>query len=1056
LVITVPASGEEYEINVRSHNDRGYSDATLAVPTCEDDIEDCVAHPVGYPDLIVPRGLPAAPAMVSLSAPGRANAFGSDELIVSWLTGTTLGVDNTKYKVEWDTVSSFDSRSDGKPLSFSSASGTSPEVFVAADPSQEFFYPITGLQRGVQYYVRISAANTLGYGGTAGPFSSKPFEVSSEPTHVMLSALPSSSSAYERGTSAVVSFEAPISDGGDDIDSFFVEWSTEAFDAADALTAYTYDVQTITTSVTAGGSLDGYIRVSLDTSASQCPKCAVQGEFQSARIPAVATAADLQRILENMPNTGDIEVSAVGPNTGNTMVWTVTFKTLPGALPLFDVDDSELVAVGGGTASAASAKVTNGVSPADHCGGSSTCATLSGADLATTPHTHVISGLSPGVQYYVRVSAANSIGFGPVRVSTPLHITPPKQPPSPPTSPFSVAGVPILRQVSPTMLRVSYGHPAFDGGDPVVKYRIEWDPSPFFNSSGAPGENVPYGFAEVPAPTPDNLLPQEYTIAIPPNDIPTLPDGGRLVVDAVDPVLSTMPLTTGTKYYVRVFAYNSALRYGEPALATPSSEVPRGAPEAPAQVQLSALDEHTLRVTWTPDISNGAPITQYKVEQFVYDPVAPHFGRPEVHVVELKDSTGSLAALDGTFSLAYGYGVDEKLPGTVTVVNKQVVRTAAPGSSLDGTFTLSFDTTSCADCAIQAVETTDALPHDVSVGAMENALERLSNLGDVTVSRNTADAATAGNNAYVWTITFTADAFTSPTSAVPTLTVDDTSLTGTGAAATVDHTTVVLTSEDLTAHIERCDRINVGSMKFTVHADPAFTFSSEEVPLAEPTDCHVGKRYPRRSIDAIDAFKRPQTIALSPHDTAEFIEAALENLPTVGDVEVTRTTTADAVAFSVTFVSDVNPNTNIASDILAPGTLHHLPLLQLNDHLMGATYDDVNSAVARDDGLTPTRYAATIVDHVAGASLQMADLRGLDTGVAYYVRVSAANDRGYGSYQVSNPPSLAPVAAPGSVAAVRLLPHTETSVVVEYDEIADENGADILSYKVEWAGASSF
>jgi hypothetical protein len=173
-------------------------------------------------------------------------------------------------------------------------------------------------------------------------------------------------------------------------------------------------------------------------------------------------------------------------------------------------------------------------------------------------------------------------------------------------------------------------------------------------------------------------------------------------------------------------------------------------------------------------------------------------------------------------------------------------------------------------------------------------------------------------------------------------------------------------------------------------------------------------------------------------------------------VEVTRTTTADAVAFSVTFVSDVNPNTNIASDILAPGTLHHLPLLQLNDHLMGATYDDVNSAVARDDGLTPTRYAATIVDHVAGASLQMADLRGLDTGVAYYVRVSAANDRGYGSYQVSNPPSLAPVAAPGSVAAVRLLPHTETSVVVEYDEIADENGADILSYKVEWAGASSF
>jgi hypothetical protein len=66
-----------------------------------------------------------------LSAPSTINAFTRDTLLVTWKSGITGGVPNTYYKIEWDTLPTFDTKV-SKPFSFEFEkpviNGTSPEV----------------------------------------------------------------------------------------------------------------------------------------------------------------------------------------------------------------------------------------------------------------------------------------------------------------------------------------------------------------------------------------------------------------------------------------------------------------------------------------------------------------------------------------------------------------------------------------------------------------------------------------------------------------------------------------------------------------------------------------------------------------------------------------------------------------------------------------------------------------------------------------------------------------------------------------------------------------
>ena len=149
--LTNLACGEPVVVRVRAWNRQGpagpvwytqesIDDAQLAYPLCADGIEDCV-EPRALNYSITPRALVDKPPFEIPLAGPIASGSGKDLELKNSFTKkslmVTFGIPNqtycqtanvTKWKVEWDTVPTFDSKGT-KPLSFEfDANGTSPEV----------------------------------------------------------------------------------------------------------------------------------------------------------------------------------------------------------------------------------------------------------------------------------------------------------------------------------------------------------------------------------------------------------------------------------------------------------------------------------------------------------------------------------------------------------------------------------------------------------------------------------------------------------------------------------------------------------------------------------------------------------------------------------------------------------------------------------------------------------------------------------------------------------------------------------------------------------------
>jgi hypothetical protein len=149
---------------------------------------------------------------------------------------------------------------------------------------------------------------------------------------------------------------------------------------------------------------------------------------------------------------------------------------------------------------------------------------------AGAPYYRVLPGLTNGVDYFVRVFAHNSQGYGRAQASSPNF----EHPYVEPSPPLSVS----LGVTSDTMLTVGWAYPASDGGDNVTHFKVEWDTAPSFAS------------------------------------LSSHPDKGSAVVSAsTDRAYTVQYLTTYKSYYVRVSGRNSA-GWGQPRTAVPASAAP--------------------------------------------------------------------------------------------------------------------------------------------------------------------------------------------------------------------------------------------------------------------------------------------------------------------------------------------------------------------------------------------------------------------------------------------------------------------------------------------------
>lgn len=152
-----------------------------------------------------------------------------------------------------------------------------------------------------------------------------------------------------------------------------------------------------------------------------------------------------------------------------------------------------------------------------------------------SPFSKVLSNLLTGQRYFVRVKAGNSQGYGTPQLSTPNYLTPH----SIPDPPSNV----LLEVTSDEMLTVGWNAPLSDGGDPVAKYRIEWDTVATFSSTNPP------------------------------------PHKGYVDVEANIHFSHTIEMLSSKKvYFVRVFAFNTAgmseETVSDPLYASPSKQVP--------------------------------------------------------------------------------------------------------------------------------------------------------------------------------------------------------------------------------------------------------------------------------------------------------------------------------------------------------------------------------------------------------------------------------------------------------------------------------------------------
>ena len=302
-----------------------------------------------------------------------------------------------------------------------------------------------------------------------------------------------------------------------------------------------------------------------------------------------------------------------------------------------------------------------------------------------------------------------------------------------------------------------------------MQYKIEWDTAATFDSGAM--SNLPVGTAVI--------------------DTDCLFNCERIISGLVE----------GTRYYVRMAAFNAEQQYGPNVVTNPAHDVPREHPIKPSNVALAVASPTALTASWTHNSANT-----------------------EGHVVEIFTRT-EVFTDDGIFSDGH-FGRRETQIITTTTTSWD--RTDAT-THLSGTFTLAHDGDSTAPV------TNYALP------------------GKVSVTRGATE---------------------------------------------------ILTTEDLTWFLNRGDTIRIGpafsdSVEYTVSTNTALTFDATRLPL------HMG--YADDTMNGILAWRKPVTTTLPVTAPAEQLRAALQNLHSVGQVDVVREQTGQ-VQLSVTTFDAATPS----------------------------------------------------------------------------------------------------------------------------------------------------
>jgi len=1033
-------SGQTYEVVITPINSQGEggpswfaqvdsSDASLAgplvyqnyaqrscfaVPTCELSSEECTEVDDGALTIRV-RSTPDPPQVTVATYPSASdgpNRFTKDSLLVSYEPSSGdisnsigwSGDDIDKYRIEWSTSSWFGD-TDASDLKDTGQSHVTSETE----------YLIQGLTMGEQYHVRVTAHNSGGYGEPSTALPAKPMTSPDPPHSPTLSMLSvASNDSVAVGTSLLVNWDAPkidtengrpdeVGNGGDAITSYLVEWSKVSWDA------YTPTVWELALrdSTLTGTNVEGTFRLSIDTSSLPTEGSGASdggdnddddgsgGLHFSANIPASVSPRELETLLENMPNVGNVAVTLISP-----MTWRIAFLSEVGEVNAVEIVSGHSIRDAGMDA-AASGDVTlsliaEGTIPLGAAYGSKIITNL---DEQSAPLRYTIENLVPGQQYFVRVSSGNRLGLSSRRLTAPAALAPPVQKPGLPVSLFHDDSPPYLQVWSETSLLVQIGPPTYDGGAPLTYFVVEWDKAPTFDSAS---DGSALGSARTSAVSTGAMA----SAAADDDDNPSAPLCSNCV-SAFDVETNTFTYSGDSVMQRRLLPQRKIMIYFSD---DNTSYLFKIASVSSAQIQVTA--DH-LRASSLESMNGrggnmgATDLTVLGAEYLIQglDPNERYYVRVSAENGEM--GTGLPQPTLPTSEIPRSAPSPPVL-ASLSVVDKHTLQVEWETGSSSGGGNGTSNSTHHAPVDSHTVEyftrSREVGPTFSFFGTQE-----------IVELDSTGLGLTGG-----WFHLYFGD---EATLALP------------GTVEVVPGITTIATTRDLTPLLSRGDDVVINGLEYTVAESGAFT--SSVLPLSEAFD---GARD-----EAATAFTRVKSSRL-PHDvSADDLKIALENMDSVGQVEVRREdadgATKDGYKWYITFLTNVGPQ----------------PPLSVDTEALVATATNNPSGFRSSklvEGIAPDNFSQITISDPATA---VVNITGLDTAVQYHVRVRAnSNDRGSSLATSTSPLFASPGQIPGTPFAPRVRPLNQDALLVTYEERAKSNGASISHYVIEAATSPTF
>lgn len=210
------------------HSQNFLERACNAVPKCSSESSGCIE--TDMEEFVITARSPPPPPLVQCGTfpeVSSRNRFAKDSVLVTFeSSGLNSGSPTDKFLVEWSTLPSFLSEKDGEVTKWSSEVVASYSDDTGLNAVAELL--LDSLTMGTQYFVRVSAHNTAGFGAPTQGTPVKPMTKPDPPFEPVLSNLapllisPSHpgygdlTDSAILGTSLVVSWETPRIDNSND------------------------------------------------------------------------------------------------------------------------------------------------------------------------------------------------------------------------------------------------------------------------------------------------------------------------------------------------------------------------------------------------------------------------------------------------------------------------------------------------------------------------------------------------------------------------------------------------------------------------------------------------------------------------------------------------------------------------------------------------------------------------------------------------------------------------------------------------------------------------